>query len=110
MKKITGLVLIVMLLCCLAACKPAPADGMGRYVITVIDEEGKPVEGVTIQICDEGSCLVATTDAKGTVTHEAALYPYEIHLLKAPEGYVLDNGLYTLPEAGGSVEITLKKQ
>lgn len=109
MKRLTALVLLLALLCCLASCKPALAQGMGRYVITVNDEEGKPVEGATIQICDEETCLLATTDAKGTVTHEAALYPYEIHLLKAPEGYAADDGAYTLPEAGGSVEITLKK-
>lgn len=110
MKKVIGLVLVLALLCCLAACKPALADGTGRYIITVVDEDGKPVEGATIQICDEGTCLLATSDANGAVTHEAALYPYEIHLLKAPEGYAADDGTYTLPEAGGIIEITLKKQ
>lgn len=85
------------------------SEGVGRYTITVLDDVGAPVGGVMLQICDDATCAVAVTDDNGTATHEAAPYPYEIHVLKAPEGYAADTGTYTMPEGGGSLVITLQK-
>lgn len=85
-------------------------DGMGRYVMTVTDEDGQPVAGVMLQICDEGTCMVAATDEAGMVTHIANRYPYEIHVLKAPEGYEGVSDVFTFPEEGGELLIQLKKQ
>lgn len=85
-------------------------DGMGRYVMAVTDEDGQPVAGVMLQICDEATCMVAATDEAGMVTHIASRYPYEIHVLKAPEGYERVSDVFTFPEEGGELLIELKKQ
>ena len=88
----------------------APSDGTGKYSFTVQDESGAPVAGVMLQICDDGTCAVAVTDANGAATHEAPAYPYEIHVLRVPEGYAAHAETYTMPAEGGSLVITLQKQ
>lgn len=109
MMKILALVLaMVMVAGCLAACgkdepkptepdtttapstpsEPAPtdpaptdppADTKKEYKVIVVDSEGKPVEGVLVQICKEGStCFTPSrTNAEGFATwklDEAADY------------------------------------
>lgn len=90
---------------------PAAADDMaGKYVVTVVDEEGNPVPGAMIQICDATTCQVVPTDAEGKVIHTGAPYAYEFHVLSVPAEFAPDAELYKLPEEGGSLTITLKKQ
>ena len=62
------------------------------YVIKVVDDEGNPISGIKVQMCDEsGSCrLPKTTDANGE-----ASYPYEegtFHAqLTVPEGKTVED-------------------
>lgn len=91
--------------------KEAPlADGTAKYVISVQDETGAPIAGAMVQICDASTCQVAVTDADGLATLTTTRYPYEIHLLKAPDGYAPNTETYVLPEEGGEVVIPLQKQ
>lgn len=90
--------------------KGADDAGQGAYVITVTDEQGKPVEGVMLQICDESTCQMSKTGKDGKVIHAGAPYAYEIHVLKAPEGYAKHTEIYTMPLEGGELTIKLKKQ
>lgn len=84
-------------------------EGMGRYTVAVTDETGKPVEGVTLQICDDATCQIATTNADGIVTRTAARYPYEIHVRKAPDGYERAADAYMMPPEGGSLTIQITR-
>lgn len=80
------------------------------YTIRFVDQNGDAVPGVTAQICDDSSCLVAVSDANGVCEMLLPPYAYEIHVLKIPDGYELDsNGVYTAPAAGGELVISLKK-
>ena len=81
-----------------------------KYAVTVTDESGAPVSGVMIQVCSEETCLMETTGRDGTAVVEAKRYPYEIHILKTPEGCAPDTQIYVMPEEGGSIVIQLKKQ
>lgn len=83
--------------------------GMMQYVISVTDAEGQPLSGTTIRICDASTCQIVVTDGTGSVTHTATAYPYEIHVLKAPEGYARTTEAYVFPQEGGEMTIVLEK-
>ncbi len=85
-----------------------PSDG--KYVILVTDEDGQGLENAMVQICDELTCRVEKTDAKGRVSLDLTPQEYEIHLLAAPEGYEGDDTVYTLPAEGGTVTFALQKK
>ncbi len=85
-------------------------SGNNTYTILVTDAEGYAVPGAMVQICDDETCRVETTDADGAVKLEMKPYPYEIHLLMAPAGYKAPGQIYTLPKEGGSLTITLEKK
>lgn len=84
--------------------------GTPEYVIMVADAEGCAVPGAMIQICDDATCRVETTDAEGAVKLELTPYPYEIHVLMAPAGYTKPDTLYAMPKEGGTLVITLEKE
>ncbi len=87
----------------------AAIAGLATYSIAVTDESGSSIEGVMLQICDESTCQVAKTDGDGLVTMTMTPYPYEIHVLMAPNGYERTTTVYTMPEEGGNLVIKLKK-
>ncbi len=89
----------------------APVAGVSEYVIHYVDQDGAPVAGVMVQVCDAETCQVFTTDETGTVTFMAAPYAWEIHALKLPEGYEGDTETVTLaPVEGGELTFTVTKQ
>ncbi len=93
-----------------AADAPKLPAGMSSYVVCVIDEDGKPVENVMLQLCDLETCQVSFTGASGAIEKILPAREYEIHVLKAPEGYHADSMVYILGEEGGQLTITLTKK
>lgn len=90
--------------------KDAAFDGMSDYVIRYVDQNGSPVAGVMVQVCDEHTCQVYTTDESGVVTFTAPAYAWEIHTLKLPEGFEGDTQTITLaPVEGGEMVFTVNK-
>lgn len=86
-----------------------PAKALA-YTVLVIDAEGAPVEGVTVQACDASLCMLLQTDVDGTASFAPDLrYAYEIHILKVPDGYVRSEEIYTMPEEGGTITIVLER-
>ena len=80
------------------------------YVISFVDEEGKAVEGLMLQVCDDSLCQVFVSDSNGKCSFTLPAYGYELHLLKLPEGYeYVGEEALTAPENGGELEIVLKK-
>ena len=76
-----------------------------------VDEDDRP-EGSTItqQFCDDTTCSLQKTKADGVATFEVeAQKVYEVHVLKAPEGYAADDTEYPAPETCGDVTITLRR-
>lgn len=82
-------------------------QGDGTYVINVTDEAGNPVPGVMVQVCDETTCQLLPTGADGKATHVGPCYPYEIHILKVPQGYQKVSEPFTMPAEGGEITIQL---
>ncbi len=78
------------------------------YRVIVIDEDGSPVSGVTVQFCSETACMMGETDETGTAIFEEPMGHYTVHILKAPEGYIVDEAEYPL-EAFADLTIYLYK-
>ena len=90
--------------------KTVEAGGMSTYVLTFVDQNGAPVEGVMAQICDDATCQVTVSDASGVCELTLAPYAWEIHILKAPEGYTADTEtVVTAPVEGGELTFTLTR-
>ncbi len=86
------------------------AAAEAEYRIVYTDQDGNPVPGVTVQVCDEATCVLYTTDENGVVTFTGAPYAWEIHTLRLPEGYEGDTQtVTTAPVEGGEVQITVTK-
>ena len=84
--------------------------GYATYTIVYTDQNGNPVPGVMVQVCDAATCKVYTTDENGTVAFTDAAFAWEIHTLKVPEGYEGDTNTVTLaPVDGGEMHFTVTK-
>ena len=80
-------------------------DGKVSYTVTVLDQNNNPVEGVSIQFCDEENCkLPVLTDANGTVTQKYAASEYHITLAELPAGYTSEETVFYF---GDETELTI---
>lgn len=85
-------------------------QGDVAYILRCEDENGERIPGVTLQVCNESTCSVYVTDANGECVLTLPADNYEIHVLKAPEGYTVDsNAVVTAPIEGGEVTIIVKR-
>lgn len=85
-------------------------QGDVTYTLRCEDENGERVSGVTLQVCNDSTCSVYVTDANGECVLTLPADNYEIHILKAPEGYTFDSEtVVTAPIEGGEVTISLKR-
>ena len=66
-------------------------SGKITYTVTVKDQNGNPVEGAAVQMCDDSGCkMPAATDASGVVTFTYAPSNYHITIVECPDGYTCD--------------------
>lgn len=85
--------------------------GMSAYTLIFVDQNGDPVPGVVAQICDDETCMTATSDELGRCELTMVPYAYEIHILKVPEGYTGDTETVTVASAdGGELTFVLTKE
>lgn len=86
-------------------------DAIVTYILQCVDQDGHPVAGALLQICDEETCQVVTTDENGSYAFTSAEYAWEIHVLRAPEGYTTDSAEAVIaPAEGGAVRISFTKK
>ena len=89
-----------------------PSDhlsGNGEYRVIVADGE-KPVPGVAVQFCDDDTCSVQVTDENGvSVFRPSTPRAYDVHILKVPDGYAEDTGIYTTEENWSDLTIVIGK-
>lgn len=128
MKTLSKLLLLMLSVCMvfsLCACGEAPAgdteppasdedptstdapadDGKVTYTVTVTDENGDPVVGAVVQLCEGSTCKPAATDADGKAVYRTAEADYKVSVTQAPEGYAADETEYRFEE--GSYELTI---
>lgn len=92
------------------AAPAAQATAEASYQVLVTDGEGRPLAGVMVQLCTEVFCQVFQTDEAGQVHYTGAPYTYQVHLLRAPQGYQTPAEAFTLPAQGGSLSIPLARE
>ena len=82
----------------------------GEYRVFVYDEEGNPVKGVVLQLCDESTCSLKKTKADGMATFEVkAPKVYDIHVAQVPEGYQSSDETYKTLDDFSDVNIFISK-
>ena len=80
------------------------------YTLRFADQQGAPVAGVIANICDETTCSPMVSDENGVISFENVPYPYDIHVIRVPEGYTFDTAQgFTAPENGGEMQFTVMK-
>ena len=84
--------------------------GSAIYTLHCIDQDGMPVAGAMLQICNDATCEVVTSDANGNYRFTADAYAWEIHVLRAPAGYTADStDTQIAPLTGGDMVFTFTK-
>lgn len=80
------------------------------YIFTVLDQNGDPVAGAMLQVCDDDTCTVFSSDEEGKVRFDRENGEFEIHILMVPEGYTADNeAVIPAPEKGVDTQIEVTK-
>ena len=83
-------------------------DEISGYKITVVDENGAPLEGVFAQICSGDLCLAPYfTDANGTVVVEQDLSEYTVKAYL--DGYTSEEAEYAFENGSKTVKIVMTK-
>lgn len=83
----------------------APAAAANGYTVTVVDQDGNPVEGAAIQMCSDQKCMNKKTDASGKASFSYPAGVYDVHVSKLPEGYSTD--VSELKTAADVTELTI---
>lgn len=138
MKKITYLLLTILLICAainLSACgdnsgkdnttendsknelestsdketeSSSEDNGKIKYTVTVVDEDGNPVAGVMVQLCKD-SCVPAMTKDNGVAEFNLKEDDYDVKFAIEPEGYEAPAEKYNFESGKTDITITLKK-
>ena len=75
------------------------------YTVTVVDADGAPLAGATVQLCVGDLCrLPVATDANGVATIEAEAGEYAVKVTLA--GYI-GEAQYSFPEGSAELTVTL---
>lgn len=81
------------------------------FTVKVVDAEGNPVAGVTVQVCKE-ECIPATSDDTGVATFNLEITEgYKLSVVTCPEGYEYTGEAEIALEAGiTEYELTVQKK
>jgi hypothetical protein len=79
------------------------------YVILVVDQDGNPIEGVSVQMCADACVKPLTTGTDGKVTYNAVPDSYKAQLNDLPDGYTVDDFTAKYQFVDGMTTIVLTK-
>ena len=85
-----------------------PTDSKVTYTVKVVDTEGNPVTGASLQLCST-SCMLAQTDEAGVAVFETVADDYKVSFVVLPAGYTADAAEYHFGEGEQKLTITLQK-
>ena len=84
----------------------APDDGKVTYQVKVVDQSGKPLAGVAVQLCKD-YCVFATTNGDGVAEFRLAEDAYHASVMVLPEGYTHAGEQVEFDFEKGSTEMTI---
>lgn len=130
-KKILAALLAVMVLLCLCACgdndetqastdasaestvaapettEATVSDGKVTYTIKVVDEDGKGISGVWVQLCKD-SCMPGFTNADGMAEFKVVAEDgYHASVTDMPAGYAYATDQTEFDYENGATEVTI---
>lgn len=82
-------------------------DGKLVYKVIVVDQEGNPIAGAMVQICEGTACNPGVTNAEGVAEIRAAEGDYEAKMLAMPAGYTCATEEEVFPYGSGELEVTI---
>lgn len=82
-------------------------EGMVVYTVKVVDENGDPVVGAMVQICQD-TCYPGVTNEEGVAQYTVAEADYKVSFLSMPEGYTCDEEAFYFEDGATELTITLK--
>ena len=95
MKKFFGILLALVLLISLGIVASAEGEApsiLKPVYITIVDEQGYPVSGASVQVLDSaGQAAAAWTTTGSAYTAFLPEGSYTLKLLSVPAGYVIEN-------------------
>ena len=77
------------------------------YKVVVKDEQGNPVSGAMVQLCEGSVCKPKATDANGVAEYATEEADYEVKLMRLPTGYTYSTAEEVFTFAEGSYELTI---
>jgi len=80
------------------------------YTVVFVDSESKIIPGVMCNVCDETTCTMLTSDKDGVIEMPGEDFPYEVQVLKAPEGFKLPDEPVIVDGSEKLVVCTLEKE
>ncbi len=85
-------------------------NGLELYRVFVTDSDDKPVEGAMIQLCDDSTCRVEKTDARGIASFKTDKNNYDVHVLGVPKGCKKYTDSHKFTKEYADMHITLEKE
>lgn len=87
------------------------------YTVTVLDPDGHPMSGITVQFCttagQEGVPYTCTdaplTDEAGKTTLSRPKYSYDVHINSCPEGFTFDNERYKVTPEQPAITVSFQR-
>lgn len=88
-----------------------PTKAEPGYIVYVVDQDGLPVGGATVLLCDEGMCYApVVTNAEGAAEFSQKNLVGAKAKIAAITGYTIDNPDYTMiAEGENTVTLTVTK-
>lgn len=80
------------------------------FVVKVVDQDGNPVAGVVVQVCNDSTCVpMGSTDSNGEAKRPSMNGSYAAKITELPDGYSVEDieAYYDLVD--GKVTITITK-
>lgn len=81
---------------------------VAEYVVNVVDEDGDPIEGVSVQFSKDSGDTTGTTNEDGTMSLTCLITDIVVTVEDVPSGYEADSDEYTFEEGSFEMTITLK--
>lgn len=85
---------------------PTEATEFEGYTVTVVDEEGNPIAGAMVQLCQE-TCFPGATNEDGVAAFALDEAEYKVSFLFLPTGYTYSTEAQEFYFESGSKDLTI---
>ncbi len=82
------------------------AEGMQKYTVTIVDQDGNPIPGAMVQLCKD-TCFPGVANEQGIATFQVPEADYKVSFLSLPEGYTYSTEEQEFYFEAGSTEMTI---